>query len=455
VSPMLDRVRNVAADILQVPPEHIRPNSGPETLANWDSVQHLNLILALEQEFGLAFEPEEIDRMTSIQQILLVLGKKQNFASNAQATENAPTDDTAAGNGSAASQAESTIIEFAPRTAEREIIDFIRNYWRANHIFTKDLELFRWQHVNAVTGEVNFVLGRDATAGQIDGLLGFMPTAQYDPNLESAKDLWLAVWKVRESRSVPGLGIALLSFIEKKIQPRTIGVFGLSEMVVPIYRNLGFEVGKMRQYYIVNPQFAPQSFQLISDFDGRCANPAARAEQCCSLLPADAEVLRTYESRIQFEAFSPRKSATYFINRYLRHPRYKYDVRLIKTDRERYGLIAMRTAVAYGAKAIRIVDFAGEPELLSQLYQPMGDLLKASGAEYADFLTSGDLGRLLSRSGFLQHSPESGVIVPTYFEPFERRNVFLDYAFKASRDSNYILFKGDCDQDRPNVVVSQ
>lgn len=32
----------------------------------WDSVNHLNLILALEAEFGVAFEPEEIGAMQDL-----------------------------------------------------------------------------------------------------------------------------------------------------------------------------------------------------------------------------------------------------------------------------------------------------------------------------------------------------------------------------------------------------
>lgn len=32
----------------------------------WDSVNHLNLVLALEAEFGVTFEPEEIAAMQSL-----------------------------------------------------------------------------------------------------------------------------------------------------------------------------------------------------------------------------------------------------------------------------------------------------------------------------------------------------------------------------------------------------
>lgn len=35
----------------------------PDSIEYWDSVGHLNLIVALEEEFDIVFEPEEIEEM--------------------------------------------------------------------------------------------------------------------------------------------------------------------------------------------------------------------------------------------------------------------------------------------------------------------------------------------------------------------------------------------------------
>jgi acyl carrier protein len=75
-SPVLDRVRGIAADVLQIPASQITLTSSTETLGNWDSVHHLNLILALEQEFDTQFDPEDIDKMTSIERILEAVESK-------------------------------------------------------------------------------------------------------------------------------------------------------------------------------------------------------------------------------------------------------------------------------------------------------------------------------------------------------------------------------------------
>lgn len=74
---LLERVRGIAADVLEVPAAKINPDSSPETIDTWDSVHHLNLVLALEQEFNLQFEPEEIDQMKDVQHILMILEQKK------------------------------------------------------------------------------------------------------------------------------------------------------------------------------------------------------------------------------------------------------------------------------------------------------------------------------------------------------------------------------------------
>jgi acyl carrier protein len=70
-------VSAIAADIFQVEARRIALESSPDTIESWDSLQHLNLILALEQSFDLEFEPEEIERMTSIGAVLSILEEKQ------------------------------------------------------------------------------------------------------------------------------------------------------------------------------------------------------------------------------------------------------------------------------------------------------------------------------------------------------------------------------------------
>ena len=44
----------------------IPQEASPETIDGWDSANHVNLILALEAEFGVQFETDEISELTSV-----------------------------------------------------------------------------------------------------------------------------------------------------------------------------------------------------------------------------------------------------------------------------------------------------------------------------------------------------------------------------------------------------
>jgi acyl carrier protein len=79
-SPVFERVRGIAADVLKVSGSAITAETSLESIEAWDSLQHLNLILALEQEFGVQFEPEEIDQMNRIDRILVVVQGKIDHA---------------------------------------------------------------------------------------------------------------------------------------------------------------------------------------------------------------------------------------------------------------------------------------------------------------------------------------------------------------------------------------
>jgi acyl carrier protein len=69
-------VRVIASDIFSVPLDRIDDTSSPETIEAWDSIQHLNLVLALEEKFNLQLCPEEIETMRSIGQICALIGTK-------------------------------------------------------------------------------------------------------------------------------------------------------------------------------------------------------------------------------------------------------------------------------------------------------------------------------------------------------------------------------------------
>jgi acyl carrier protein len=71
---VLSRVSQIAADVLSA---EVDANSSPETVESWDSVQHLNLILAIEEEYGFQFSPEEMDGAKTVGAIAGVVAARR------------------------------------------------------------------------------------------------------------------------------------------------------------------------------------------------------------------------------------------------------------------------------------------------------------------------------------------------------------------------------------------
>lgn len=72
----LEQVQAIASDIFGVPSAKITTDSSPETIETWDSMQHLNLVLAIEEKFGLQLSPEEIEEMKSVGAVATLIEKK-------------------------------------------------------------------------------------------------------------------------------------------------------------------------------------------------------------------------------------------------------------------------------------------------------------------------------------------------------------------------------------------
>jgi len=56
--------------------EEIQDNVSRKDCAEWDSLNHLNLVVELESSFNVTIEPEEIVEMRTLQDIEKILGMK-------------------------------------------------------------------------------------------------------------------------------------------------------------------------------------------------------------------------------------------------------------------------------------------------------------------------------------------------------------------------------------------
>ena len=53
------KLKNVLANVFNVNSASIDDNSSVDTIENWDSLNHLKLVLAIEQEFDISFSEEQ------------------------------------------------------------------------------------------------------------------------------------------------------------------------------------------------------------------------------------------------------------------------------------------------------------------------------------------------------------------------------------------------------------
>jgi acyl carrier protein len=59
-------LRDILADILEIPPDEVTPETGVGTVESWDSFRHLQAILAIEGEYGVQFDPQRIADLTTV-----------------------------------------------------------------------------------------------------------------------------------------------------------------------------------------------------------------------------------------------------------------------------------------------------------------------------------------------------------------------------------------------------
>lgn len=69
-------IKDVMALVLNIDAQKIDDDTSKDNTPGWDSANHINLVLALEEEFSLSFEVTELEMMTSYYEILGVVGSK-------------------------------------------------------------------------------------------------------------------------------------------------------------------------------------------------------------------------------------------------------------------------------------------------------------------------------------------------------------------------------------------
>ena len=73
------RIKNVMSAVFGCSADEITDHSSPDTIGSWDSLKHMNLISALEEEFDISFTDSEILEMMNFPLIKLIISEKNSL----------------------------------------------------------------------------------------------------------------------------------------------------------------------------------------------------------------------------------------------------------------------------------------------------------------------------------------------------------------------------------------
>lgn len=334
------------------------------------------------------------------------------------------------------------------KICEREdlprLLTFIDTYWKKNHILVRSKEILDFQYYNREEDKYDFVLAENTQTGELDGIRGWIRVAQYDPALAKYDEVWSAVSKVRtdvENNEIKVLGSYLWRYLEKH---KGFGTVGISKFSFAMHTAIRHKTCSLGQYFILNPSHKNYSIAMIPqdyEYPNLITDSSWRLNEIDDISSVSDEEAPAY--------YRPFKSITFFVNRFAKHPVYKYHFYGIYNNGHMKAILAGKFVEIKGSKILRIVDVLGSLEEVGCLYHDFLKIMENNGCEYVDFLSFGIDDYVFQRMGFSKLDPDSEeIIIPNYFEPFEQKNIIINGAYKP--EERYCMFKADADQDRPS-----
>ena len=325
------------------------------------------------------------------------------------------------------------------------LISFIDNFWKKDHIFTKDKILLDWQHLSKEEDRYNFVVAYNNKTKEFDAILGFIPSYQYDKALKENKEIWLAIWKIKESMTSKISGIQLLFYINSKLKPSSICSVGITQEVQGIYDAFKYKRDTLDHFYITSTVYEKNISDIQNKIDCNDEQESYQIKEISFEKNKDLLQNIILKTDAKFG-----KSTTYIHNRFIKHPTYNYIIYGIFHEDILKSFFIARKIIINEHIVIRIVDYYGE-FIGTNLCTEFQNILNQESAEYIDFLCYLPNNTVLTQMGFMQKTEND--MIPEYFEPLVQKNVTIEFAYKSK--SEICIFKADSDQDRPTQKISE
>lgn len=337
-------------------------------------------------------------------------------------------------------------IHICKANEKKELQRFIDTHWSKGHALSKSAQLLDFMHYDSINNQYNFIVARNTVTGELDGMFGFIPYMQYDSNMTIDVAYFGVMWKVRDdvkNEEIGILGTMLWRKITKLPGFKYYYTAGISDVAKQFYTIARLRIGVLKQYYLLNESV--DKFK-IAKVPAEHKIPQSKVDQRVEIKEVSASDLEGLDY-----GYTPNKSVDFVINRYINHPIYKYTIYGVFVDAElKYGLIC-RKIETQGSFCLRVVDIYGCISSSPNISIQLQELLSKLSCEYIDCLNYGIDNKLFNNMGFSLLDPhQNEIIIPNYFEPFEQSNIVIECAH--SQSDEFVIFKGDGDQDRPNMI---
>jgi hypothetical protein len=318
---------------------------------------------------------------------------------------------------------------------------FDLNY-KNNHILKKSRNFFNWQYLSQKSYNFYFIKIKN----KIKSIQGIIPTSLYDKKIKNIT-VFLSMWH----SSGIATGAKLIINLQKKIKCNLLVGLGSSNQSFKFQKILNYKCGYLSHFFLTSKKkkkklISPENFSNNKKKIKKLINYEELTNKK-SILLLDKKIFNYQE---------PKKTSRYLINRYLKHPIYKYYIYGIKNKKGIFAIFVFRICVYKNSSAIRIVDFAGSNSSFPKGKYIFNYLLEKHSSDYIDIYCYGipeEYLRLANLENIKKYQKKN-IIIPNYFEPFQKKNIKLRYAYKIKKkiSKNIRFFKGDSDLDRPSNV---
>jgi acyl carrier protein len=73
---VLSQVREILADVLDLPDLAVTEQTTAEDVEGWDSFNHINIVVAIESKFGIKFHTAEVEELRNVGDLVELVEKK-------------------------------------------------------------------------------------------------------------------------------------------------------------------------------------------------------------------------------------------------------------------------------------------------------------------------------------------------------------------------------------------